>query len=175
MARRRSRPLRQAPRGRVRQAIAAPIPVRPGETVLETSIGTGLNLPLLPREATYYGIDLSMSMLRRCQDNLALWIRQAHLALANAEALPFKSDSFDTVYHVGGINTFDDKEAAIREMVRVAKPGGQIVIEDESARVLVRLGLSRRLRALVAPPLSMLPPGMEDVRCDTLFGESSTA
>ena len=52
--------------------------------------------------------------------------------MGNAECLPFKDKSFDVVFHFGGINFFNDRAAAIREMIRVAKPGTKFVIGDEN-------------------------------------------
>jgi ubiquinone/menaquinone biosynthesis C-methylase UbiE len=56
------------------------------------------------------------------------------LFLGNGEQLPFKDESFDGVLHVGGINFFNDKQAAIHEMIRVAKPGARILIADETEK-----------------------------------------
>ena len=50
------------------------------------------------------------------------------------EALPYKDNSFDSVFHVGGINFFNDKKAAIEEMIRVAKPNTKITIVDETSK-----------------------------------------
>ena len=47
--------------------------------------------------------------------------------------MPFEDNSFDIVFHVGGINFFNDKTAAIREMIRVSKKGTKILISDETA------------------------------------------
>jgi ubiquinone/menaquinone biosynthesis C-methylase UbiE len=45
-------------------------------------------------------------------------------AQSNAERLPFADRTFDVVFHVGGINFFDQPAVAVREMVRVARAGG---------------------------------------------------
>ena len=52
---------------------------------------------------------------------------------ACAEDLPFADNSFDIVYHIGGINFFNDKAKAMQEMLRVAKPGTKLLIADETA------------------------------------------
>lgn len=54
------------------------------------------------------------------------------LFLGNAEALPYRDNSFESVFHVGGINFFNDKRKAIEEMIRIAKPGARILIADET-------------------------------------------
>nr|NLI49923.1 class I SAM-dependent methyltransferase [Propionibacterium sp.] len=56
------------------------------------------------------------------------------LVLGNGEQLPFADDSFDLVFHIGGINFFDDKAAALAEMARVAKPGTHVLVADETER-----------------------------------------
>lgn len=108
------------------------VEVKPGWKVLETSIGTGWNIKVLPSNAIYYGLDISQGMLRQCQRNKKKWKREIELFLGNAEYLPFKSQTFDSVFHVGGINFFNDRKRAIEEMIRVAKPKTKIVIIDET-------------------------------------------
>ena len=49
-----------------------------------------------------------------------------------AEDLPFADNSFDIVFHVGGINFFSDKPRALAEMLRVAKPRTKLMVADET-------------------------------------------
>jgi SAM-dependent methyltransferase len=58
--------------------------------------------------------------------------------LANGYHLPFEDHYFDRVFHFGGINTFGDVKRTFREMVRVCKPGGKIVVGDENMPVWLR-------------------------------------
>ena len=53
------------------------------------------------------------------------------LAWAEAENLPFDDATFDACWSVGGFNYFSDHEAALREMRRVTRPGGPVVVADE--------------------------------------------
>jgi ubiquinone/menaquinone biosynthesis C-methylase UbiE len=92
--------------------------VKPGDSVLETSVGTGLNFRYLPAGVKLSGLDLSPEMLSACQTNLRRWGMDADLYLGNAESLPFADSSFDVVFHVGGISFFNDQAKAIREMMR---------------------------------------------------------
>ena len=108
--------------------------VKPGDSVLETSVGTGLNYKYLSRGVKLSGLDLSPEMLANCQANLRRWEMDADLYLGNAESLPFADSSFDVVFHVGGINFFNDRAKAIREMIRVAKPGSLLLIADETEK-----------------------------------------
>ena len=56
---------------------------------------------------------------------------EGRLGLAEAEALPFADATFDACWTVGGFNYFADHEAALREMRRVTRPGGTVVVADE--------------------------------------------
>lgn len=152
--------------------------VKPGDRVLETSVGTGLNFKYLPRSAHFTGLDLSAEMLARCQENLRRWQMDADLYLGNAEALPFEENSFDVVFHVGGINFFSDRERAIREMVRVAKPGSLLLIADETEEHVQKAyekmpytqEFYKNRTTAVSAPVDLLPPGMEEVNVETVWG-----
>ena len=133
--------------------------VRPGSRVLEVSVGTGANLRLLPEDIDFYGLDLSWGMLRKCQRNLVRWHRRAHLFQGEAERLPFKVESFDCVFHVGGINFFTDKARAIRETIWVAKSGTKIVIVDETEKAV------RENYQKTPIVRKSFEPGSEKVRC----------
>jgi ubiquinone/menaquinone biosynthesis C-methylase UbiE len=105
--------------------------------VLYTSIGTGKDLKYIPasldkKSLHLAGLDISFGMLKQCHKKFR---KDFNLSLFNcaAEELPFIDNSFDIVFHVGGINFFSDKESAIKEMIRVAKPGTRIMIADETA------------------------------------------
>jgi ubiquinone/menaquinone biosynthesis C-methylase UbiE len=144
--------------------------------VLETSVGTGLNYKYVPRGAKLFGLDLSAEMLTSCQANLRRWEMDADLFLGNAEDLPFANDSFDVVFHVGGINFFDDRTKAIREMIRVAKPGSRILIADETEkhvkstyeRIPITSGYFRNRQEAVTAPIDLVPPEMQEIHLEVL-------
>ena len=145
--------------------------IREGSRVLEVSVGTGLNLRFLPTTAKYYGLDISKGMLRRCQRNLARWGRDAFLVQGAAGHLPFVDKAFDAVLHMGGVNFFSDKAAALMEMVRVAKPGAKIVVVDETQKLTRRFsktplaeGFYADGEASAVAPVQFLPLGVQDVR-----------
>jgi ubiquinone/menaquinone biosynthesis C-methylase UbiE len=143
----------------------------PGARVLDVSVGTGADLRFCPRDAAYFGVDISPGMLRRCQRNLRRWRMEAELFRALAEALPFRDETFDAVFHAGGINYFSDKSTAVREMVRVARPGAKIAIVDATerlSRAYEKVPIARRFVQergdVMAPPVEAVPTGMEEVR-----------
>jgi ubiquinone/menaquinone biosynthesis C-methylase UbiE len=105
-------------------------------SVLYVSIGTGKDLQFIPaavnrQTLNIVGADISMGMLKKCKKNFA---GKFNLDLINccAEDLPFNDNEFEIVFHVGGINFFNDKQMAINEMIRVAKKGAKILIADET-------------------------------------------
>jgi SAM-dependent methyltransferase len=97
--------------------------------VLEVGIGSGENLAFFPPEWNIFGIDIARTQLEACvRRHPAMSDR---LAWAEAESLPFADDTFDAAYSVGGFNYFGDHEQALREMRRVTRQGGPVVIADE--------------------------------------------
>lgn len=109
-----------------------------GGRLLEVSIGNGANLPYLfesPEVGEVFGLDISIGQLSRCRKLIEKHAWGTDLFLATAEALPFKTGTFDNVLHIGGINFFSNKGQAIKEMIRVAQPGSKIVIADEVERL----------------------------------------
>jgi ubiquinone/menaquinone biosynthesis C-methylase UbiE len=145
--------------------------VQAGQSVLEVSVGTGGNLRCLPQGATYFGLDISWRMLARCRANLTKWQLQADLFLGNAEDLPFCDESFDAVYHVGGINAFNDRGQALAEMVRVAKSGSRLLVVDESAKLMEALSWAPSAKKMLQEwgdrfeaPVHLLPAGMLKVQ-----------
>lgn len=148
----------------------------PGDKVLEISVGTGDNFPYLPRKIDLYGLDISFGMLKACRRNLKKWKREAAIVQAAAEAVPFRDESFDVVYHVGGINFFNDKARAIEEMIRVAKRGSKIVIVDETEKLasttynktpFVRQQIAKKAAELSAP-VDYVPETMQDLEINEI-------
>jgi len=151
--------------------------VQDGDRVLEVSIGTGGNMPFLPARTSYFGLDISWGMLKKCQRNLKKWQLEAELILGNAEDLPLRDESFDAVLHVGGINAFNDRAKAISEMIRVARPGSRIVIVDETAKLMERLGwlpgtakVMREFGDRLSAPAALVPDAMRDLRVQDILG-----
>jgi SAM-dependent methyltransferase len=96
---------------------------------LEVGIGRGDNLAFLPSAWTVHGVDIARTQLDACRRGRPA--TTGHLAWAEAEALPFGDATFDATWSIGGFNYFNDHEAALREMRRVTRPGGPVVVADE--------------------------------------------
>jgi ubiquinone/menaquinone biosynthesis C-methylase UbiE len=101
--------------------------------VLEVAIGTGLNLPHYPADATVTGIELSPAMLAIAKQRAADLGRDVGLHTGDAEALPFDEAAFDTVVCALSLCTIPDPAAAIGEMKRVLVPGGLLLLLDHIA------------------------------------------
>lgn len=146
---------------------------------LEVSIGTGGNLPYLfefSGVGEVYGLDISNAQLSRCRRMADSKGWPVELFLGKAEELPFRADTFDCVFHIGGINFFSDKKKAVQEMIRVARPGTRIVIADESERVarliarIMRLSRSNQGKELdTSTPVHLVPETMEEMREDGIW------
>lgn len=123
---------------RARRPILRHLPNVPFARVLEVGIGDGDNLAILPRSWEIHGVDFARTRLRECLDRFP--DQAGRLALAEAEALPYADATFDASYSIGGFTLFRDHAAALRELRRVTKPGGPIVVADE-VPWLCRMGL----------------------------------
>lgn len=114
--------------GRVKAIDVAQL--QPGEKVLEVGVGTGLSLPHYPKDVEVCGIDLSEEMLKKARRLVGTEHLEniKSLEIMNAEKMSFPDNSFDAVMamHIVTVVTHPDKFA--KEMKRVCKPGGRIVI-----------------------------------------------
>src|SRR5215472_431701 len=98
--------------------------------VLEVAIGTGLDLPYYPADATITGIELSPAMLAIARRRAASLGRDVDLREGDAEHLPFADASFDTVVCALSLCTIPGPAPAIGEMKRVLAPGGRLLLLD---------------------------------------------
>ena len=124
--------------------------LRPGMRVLDVACGTGvLSLvaaDLVKPDGSVVGLDLNPGMLD-------VGMRKApHIDWreAPAEAIPFEDASFDAVVSQFGLMFFEDKDRAIREIMRVLRPAGKIAIAvwDSLENVTGYAGLTRLLSRL---------------------------
>lgn len=119
---------------RWRRHAAQRLDLASGARVLDLAVGTGdLLIEILhqhPQVNEGLGVDLSEEMLARCRVKLKdrQLSERARLLAADALDLPFPDDHFDALTMAFGIRNTTDRCVALTEMLRVVKPGGQVVI-----------------------------------------------
>jgi phosphatidylethanolamine/phosphatidyl-N-methylethanolamine N-methyltransferase len=143
-----------------RIAAVEQLAIEQGDSVLEVGIGTGLNLPLYPPTGRLTGIDLSQEMLDRAVERVqTLAMPNVILKVMDATSMSFGDNEFDKAVATYTISAVPDPVAVLREMRRVVKPGGTLVIlnhfrserrvtgwvEDLLAPVCTRLGWKSNL------------------------------
>ncbi len=122
---------------RARNRVLRYLPTTAGLDLLDVAIGDGVYLDWLPADWRVVGVDISRTQLEACRQRAAG--RKVWLAQCEAEELPLESRRFDAVLSIGAFNYFNDPEGALREMVRVARPGAPIVISDEMPNLTDRM------------------------------------
>jgi ubiquinone/menaquinone biosynthesis C-methylase UbiE len=98
--------------------------------VLEVAVGTGLNLPFYAPDLKVTGIDLSPAMLNVARQRATEAGRQVELHEGDAHHLPFDDAAFDTVVCTLSLCNIPDPHQALREMWRVVRPDGRLVLVD---------------------------------------------
>ena len=135
---------------------------RPHQKILEIGVGPGSTLEFYPSHTRFTGIDISSSMIGRAREK-AQRINggsRFEFHVMDAARLNFPDDHFDVVMAAYVITTVQDPHRVCREILRVVKPGGQIIvvnhtrsqngshwgkIEDLLAPVCVRIGFTTDL------------------------------
>ena len=144
-----------------RRAAIQHLELKPSHHVLEVGIGTGLNLPLYPPTCRLTGIDLSQEMLDKAVERVqTLAMPNVILKVMDATSMGFADDEFDSALATYTISAVPDPVAVLREMRRVVKPNGNLVLlnhfrserrltagfEDLVAPVCTRLGWKSNLK-----------------------------
>lgn len=111
--------------------------VRQGEKVLDLAGGTGDLTILFQERVGKTGqvvlADINAAMLRTGRDRLIdKGLASVKYAQVNAECLPFADNTFDCVCIAFGLRNVTDKDAALRSMYRVLKPGGRVIVLEFS-------------------------------------------
>jgi len=152
------------------------------ESVLELGCGTGRDSERIARRLSSEGKlflqDISYDILKVGVQKFKTLdlMPQVEFALANAYYLPFADQTFDRVFHFGGLNTFGDQRRTFREIVRVCKRGAKVVIGDESMPVWLRdtefgrVLMNSNPHYKYALPLEYLPVEARNVKVEWIIG-----
>ncbi|MEO7446804.1 MAG: demethylmenaquinone methyltransferase [Humibacillus sp.] len=115
-----------------RRAVVSAVDAKPGERILDIAAGTGTSSePWADREIEVVPADFSLGMLRvgnRRRPDMAF-------TAADAMSLPFADASFDVVTMSFGLRNVSDPATALREFLRVSKPGGRLLVCEFSQPV----------------------------------------
>ena len=119
----------------VKRALQARLAARPHESILDLGCGTGTLALSIAREcaaAYVWGLDADTAALAQARSKQAREGLRVHWSRGLAQAAPFPDDAFDAVasslffHHLRR----DDKLAVLREVVRILRPGGRVVVAD---------------------------------------------
>ena len=91
--------------------------------ILDVGCGTGANLEMLKQFGETHGIDISEDALEFCR---ARGLERVQLGAA--ESLPYENEKFDLVTALDVVEHLDDDVAGLKEMYRVLRPGGRLLI-----------------------------------------------
>ena len=99
-----------------------------GNRVLEVGVGTGKNIPYYPQEMEITAIDLSPRMMERAQRNALILGQEVDFWEMDVQHLAFPDQVFDTVFATFVFCSVPDPVSGLRELRRVCKPGGTLLL-----------------------------------------------
>jgi SAM-dependent methyltransferase len=124
-----------------------------GKRLLEIGVGLGTDFVRFARAgAIATGVDLTEHAVELVRRRLALEGLEAEVRTADAESLPFEDDSFDRIYSWGVLHHTPDTGKAIREAIRVLRPGGEACVMLYARHSWVAYGLWVRHALLAGRP-----------------------
>ena len=119
-----------APFDPLRRRSIALLQLRPGERLLLVGAGTGADLPHIPDHARVTATDLTPAMLTRARTRRA----GTSLAVMDGARLAVRDAAFDAVALHLILAVMPDPVGGLREVARVTRPGGRVVVFDKFAR-----------------------------------------
>ncbi len=138
----------------------AALPQEPAHVLL-SGVGTGLDLPHLPPQHRYTGIDLTQAMLRRALPRASALDFDG--VQGDVQRLPFADGSFEhAILHLI-LAVVPDPAACLAETARVLRPGGTVLIFDKFLRPGQRAPLRRLLNPLLRRMATRLDVVFEEI------------
>ena len=165
-----------------RENIEQFIPIEGPSRIIDVSIGTAGNFMALanvyPKQMgrfNLHGLDVSRGMLKVAQKKMRERGFTFSLVHGSVFNIPYADDFFDIVVHSGGINTFSDIPKALKEMLRIARPGGIVLVSDEGVSPEVRA--TDRGKAIIeanslfgaTPPIDQVPDEAKDLEIEYIM------
>lgn len=120
---------------------------QPQPKILISGIGTGLDIPHLPKGPEYIGIDLTPTMLKRAHSRIMG--QNLRLDTGDVTALPYDDNAFDVIIMHLILAVVPQSQQALLEAERVLKPGGYIFIVDKFLRPNQKAPVRRLLSPLI--------------------------
>jgi phosphatidylethanolamine/phosphatidyl-N-methylethanolamine N-methyltransferase len=112
-----------------------------GARVLEVGVGTGKNFPYYPSRGKVIGVDLSPRMLARAGRKAANLDLEVELLEMDAQSLGFRDRVFDTIFATFVFCSVPDPAEGLRELRRVCRPGGRLLLLEHMRPANPILGL----------------------------------
>lgn len=140
------------------------------QRVLLCGVGSGLDLPLLPKGPHYFCCDITPAMLKRAQRRAQACTADCHFTIADAMALPYGNNQFDSVVMHLILAVVPDPVLALREACRVLRPGGAIHILDKFLKPNERAWIRKMINPVLRHIATRTDVVFEDVvgQCSNL-------
>lgn len=111
------------------------VEIESGETVLDLGCGAGLDIYFYSKavgpEGKVQGLDISEEMVKKARDNMEkIGLTTVEIKQGVSDNIPFNDGFFDIVASNGIYNLSPDKQAVMKEVFRVLKPGGRTVFSE---------------------------------------------
>ncbi|MFW9788443.1 MAG: methyltransferase domain-containing protein [Candidatus Thorarchaeota archaeon] len=168
-----------------RENFHAIIPIEGPLSIIDVSVGTGANFMALYNthkdqmgRFNLHGLDLSTGMLKVASGKFTQSGLSVSLTHGSVFNIPYQRNLFDIVIHSGGLNTFSDIPGALKELLRIAKPNGQIIVVDEGLSPQKRKTeegeaiMKANTLFAIKPPLEHIPDEARDVEVTYVMNET---
>jgi SAM-dependent methyltransferase len=133
--------------------------IQPGQRVLDAACGTGVVAVTAARRGAHVtGLDLTPELLDAARENARIASADIEWHEGDVEALPFADERFDVVVSQYGHMFAPRPEIAVREMLRVLRPGGIIAFSTWPPELFIGRMFALTARYMPPPPPDVAPP-----------------